>query len=261
MSTKLLRRDTLLSTGGLVILALIAVILSIMALTPPSAPSDAGSYDKDLIETATATEEPAPTQEPTEGVSVEPEPEPEPEPVVPTTKVLVIGDSYSVDSDDPAQQTWVNLIAGNESWEVVNLSAPGRGFLTAPRICDNSPCEPFPGTVEAVAAQAPDIVITFGGAADGDVPIGPAAAQYFEALRAALPEATIIALSPIAASETVPDWLPLHVQSVLSGVDAVGGLFVDLGYIGIGDSVTLSAESQSQIAATVQGALDGITQQ
>lgn len=165
----------------------------------------------------------------------------------------VVGDSNSIDE---STNTWAALVGDELAWEnVTNLSAPGRGYITTPFSCDESPCAPFDGTVEVLAEIDPDIVIVFGGAADGDVPITETAAETFADMRSALPEAEIIAISPVYSEETVPAWAPLHAASIQAGVEAAGGTYIDVGQPSLGDSGTMSAGAHAEIARIVIEAL------
>lgn len=255
--TRDLNRLTLI---GLIVLGLVAAGLSLAALlqhrTPRTAvvgtastptgqaASRAPASPRNPLETSP---EPSPTPSPT------PTPEP-PSPTAPVVTVVIVGDSHSV--GDPAT-TWVGQASGALGWtKVVNLSAPGRGFLAAPRSCDGSPCTPFGGTVAATAAEHPDVVVTFGGVADGDLSITQPAADYFQALRAALPQAKLVAISPVTTDATAPYWLTMHTDSVRTGVEAVGGIFVDVGQPGLGNGNQLSVDAQAAIARAVVDALD-----
>lgn len=163
--------------------------------------------------------------------------------------IAVVGDSNSIGG--PAD-TWAGLVGDELAWEnVTNLSAPGRGYISTPRSCDDSPCAPFGGTVEALAEVDPDIVIVFGGVADGDVPITETAAQTFADIRSALPEAEIFAISPVYSEEAVPNWAPLHAASIQAGVEAAGGTYIDVGQPALGDGETMSADAHAEIARIV----------
>ena len=228
---------------GLILLALVAAGLSVAALL----------QHRNVPSNPQPTETPSvrPVQTPTPSMtSPATTPTPSPTPTTPTNlRVVIMGDSHSV--GDPAQ-TWVGPVAEQLNWEpVVNMAAPGRGYLATPRSCDGSPCTPFGGTVSAIADQNPDVVVTFGGAADGDFSITEAAAQYFQALRSALPDATLIAISTVTTEDQAPYWVTLHGQSVQAGVEAVGGVFVNVGQPGIGNGASLSAEAQAEIARLV----------
>ena len=109
----------------------------------------------------------------------------------------------------------------------------------------------FVGTVSTIAEAEPDVVVTFGGNADGDYSLADAAGEYFAALRQALPEAAIVALSPVTTEDPAPYFLTLHSRTIRAGVEAVDGTFVDVGQPGVGDGETLSGEAQAEIAQQV----------
>lgn len=261
-----------LSVIGLVVLAVLAVGLSAAALlstrTVPAEPATNGTTAAPGVSpTSTPSEEPtseppaseepsdAPTsEEPVEEPASE-EPSPEPSKAESSdaagSTVVVIGDSYSLGDD-----SWVATAAAELGWgEVVNLSSPGRGFLTNPRSCDFEPCARFGGTVDAIAGVNPDLVVTFGGTADGDYALDDAPSNYFRALREALPDAELVALNPITGDSTAPYWLTLHAQNIRAAVEAVDGTFINIGQPGTGDGDTLTAETQGEIAQAVVDAL------
>lgn len=148
--------------------------------------------------------------------------------------------------------TWVTAAAQQLGWgKVVNLSSAGRGYLAVPGTCDFTPCTRFVGTIPVAVKSQPDLVITFGGVADGDFSITAPAANYYRALRTALPRAKIVAISPVTNETTAPFWITLHSRSIRDGVEAVGGTFVDVGQPGLGNGRALSAQAQAAIAAQV----------
>lgn len=250
---RLPRDTTRLSIVGLVVLALLAVGLSIAALRQPGrviatpAPAQSSTSVPPTASAATtASAAQTPTPAPSSPISSA---APSSTPVTPRT-VVIVGDSNSI--GEPAQ-TWVGPVAEKLGWtNVVNLSSPGRGYLSAPRSCEFSICANFAGTVPLVVASKPDLVVSFGGAADGDFSLEQPAAAYFQALRAALPNAEIVAISPVTTDAApAPFWLTLHSQSIRDGVEAVGGTFVDVGQPGLGSGDTLTAEAQAAIAQRV----------
>lgn len=161
--------------------------------------------------------------------------------------VVILGDVNSI-----GDSTWVSAAAQELGWgNVVNLSSAGRGYLAVPGQCDFAPCTRFIGTIPVVVKSQPDVVVTFGGVADGDFSITAPAANYYRALRTALPNAKIVAISPVTTESTAPFWLTLHSRSIRDGVEAVGGTFVDVGQPGLSNGKTLSAQAQAAIAAQV----------
>lgn len=166
---------------------------------------------------------------------------------------MVIGDSYSVGAPE---ETWVGTAAQALAWgEVVNLSSPGRGYVANPRSCDFEPCGTFEASIPAILEAQPTIVITFGGTADGDYGLAEATSSYYEALREALPEAELIAISPVTTEDTADYWLTLHNRTITAGVEAVDGTFIDVGQPGLGDGDELSPEAQAAIAEAITGEL------
>ncbi|MEZ7897350.1 MAG: SGNH/GDSL hydrolase family protein [Flaviflexus sp.] len=247
-------RETAKSIVLLAALAVMAIVLSYMALTSTGATVSSSETNTPTVNTESSPTDTQSEPEVNESPSEEATEEPSEAPTEPQVTVVIIGDTYSI-NDSP--ENWINPVAEELGWNIVsNLSAPGRGFVTLPRSCDNSPCEAFPGTVDAVVESQPEVVVTFGGSADGDIPIGGATDQYFQDLRAALPDAQIIALSPISSADTLPDWIPFHVANVRASVESVGGIYVDLGQPALGDGEALSAESQAEIAQAVVATLN-----
>lgn len=251
---KALRNLGTLSVLGLVLLGLLAAILSALALTrfgtveaapaPSSVPLSSPTTSSASAEQSASA--PAASASATVAVS-----SPPPSSAAPVTgpTVVVVGDSYSL--GEPSD-TWLGSAAEELGWgKVVNLSSPGRGFITAPRSCEFEPCDMFVGTVSTIAEAEPDVVVTFGGNADGDYSLADAAAEYFAALRQALPEAAIVALSPVTTEDPAPYFLTLHSRTIRAGVEAVDGTFVDVGQPGVGDGETLSGEAQAEIAQQV----------
>lgn len=247
---KAMRNLGTLSVAGLVALGLVALALSALALTRFRAleanPAPVPSPSVNVSVSSAAPSEPP--SSPAAVASPSPTPASAP-PVQNGPTVVVIGDSFSM--GDPSD-TWVGATAEELGWgPVTNLSSPGRGYLTAPRSCDFEPCANFAGSIAPFADAEPDIVVTFGGNADGDYSLADAAADYFAALRQALPEAEIVALSPVTTEDPAPYFLTLHSRTIRAGVEAVDGTFVDVGQPGIGNGEILSGEAHAEIAQQV----------
>lgn len=166
---------------------------------------------------------------------------------------MILGDRYSADR---APGVWVKKAAKKLDWtSVTNLSEAGRGYTKKPAFCDKQPCTSFEGALSTIVKADPDVVITFGGASDDDNDLSAAAMEYYAALRAALPEADLVAISPVTTQEPVPYWMSLHDQTIRAGVEAAGGTFVDVGQPGVGDGDELAAKAQKKIAKTIIGEL------
>lgn len=253
---KSLRDVSKLSAIGLILLGLTAVVLSALALTrfrpveaapapQPSRPvaSSAASSTAAAPSPSVVPSSSAPVASPSPSVTIS-SPAPATGPAV-----VVLGDSFSL--GEPSD-TWVGTAAEELGWgPVTNLSSAGRGYITVPRSCDFEPCATFAGTISAIAETEPDIVVTFGGTADGDYSLAEPAAEYFAALREALPGAELVALSPVTTEDPAPYFLTLHSRTIRAGVEAVDGTFVDLGQPGAGDGDTLSGEAHAEIAQLV----------
>ncbi|WP_176761804.1 SGNH/GDSL hydrolase family protein [Tessaracoccus oleiagri] len=163
----------------------------------------------------------------------------------------MIGDSFSL-----GEEAWVSTAAEELGWgDVVNLASPGRGYLSAPRSCDFEPCSRFGGSVDLIAQAQPELVVTFGGTADGDYALDDAPSDYFAALREALPDAELVAINPVTGDSPAPYWLTLHAKNIRAAVEAVDGTFINVGQPGAGDGDTLTAETQDEIARAVVEAL------
>ncbi len=105
---------------------------------------------------------------------------------------------------------------------------------------------PYTSRVAAVAAAKPSIVIVAGGRYDiqssnGPTQIKAGVTATFTALRAALPNATIIAENPLWSATAPPAPLALIAADVQQAVAAVGGRYLYIGQPLIGAPADLAA--------------------
>ncbi len=247
-------KESLITVVGLATLALLAAFLSIAALlhTRPT------TLDAAPVETSTPGASVQKTPLPSATPSSQPDPqETTASPGTPGTigpVAVVLGDRHSRADLDPL---WVEQVATELGWsEVVNLSDPGRGYQAAPEECSAvDTCANFSGTIDAVVAADPDLVVTFGGTADGDYDMTEQITSYYTALRRALPDAELIAISPVTSADEAEYWLTMHARNIENAVTSVGGTFVDVGQPGVGDGAELSAPAQAELADAIIDAL------
>lgn len=244
------RTTTLLSTILLVLLGLAAAGLSVLALTQHSSTIPVKAAPS-TSPTDTSTSQSEPT-EPVPTSQLSPSPQSsvgDDAPVKSGISVVILGDSHS-SSDAPG--VWVEKVAEELGWGTVdNYSSQGRGYTARPSTCDISVCSNFIGTIPAVVEKEPDVLVTLGGTADGDQDLSDVAAEYYAALREALPDVKLIAVSPVTSEDEAPYFLRLHSQTIRAGVEAVGGAFVDVGQPGIGDGDQLSEAAQDAVAQAI----------
>ena len=257
------RLTKLLSTLGLIALAILAVVLSALALRQPTVAGSVGpaspaatTGSSATSPVAATTSSAATTGAATTGATAPTLMTPSAVDETPSaTSVVIIGDENSVRDDAP---TWVDAAAAALGWtDVTNLSSPGRGYLALPSTCSFDPCGTFEQSLPGIIESDPDVVITFGGTSDGDVSLDEAIPSYYKSLRDALPDAQIVGVSPVLASDEsdAPYWLTLHRRNISAAMTSVDGVFVDAGQPGLGEGETLSAAAQQGIADAVIEAL------
>lgn len=247
-----------MSLGGLIVLALVAVGLSAAAVlsTRPVEAVPAAAEPAALASVTASKPEASPS---TSAAAASPSPSSSPSAsssqsaAATSPSVVVIGDSFSVGDTD---ESWIGKAADSLGWgKVTNLSSPGRGYIKHPRSCDLTLCSNFEGTVPLISESEPDIVITFGGTADrGNILSGPAN-RYYAALRKALPDATLVAVSPITGDSQAEDRFAQQSEAIKDAVEAVDGHFVDLGQPALGEGTTLTDATEQVIADKVAEAL------
>ena len=126
---------------------------------------------------------------------------------------------------------WTSLVAADLGWTEKNFGFGGTGYSTGGTLAGGAP---YTARIAALAATAPSIVIVAGGRFDIESPNGPTKIKAgvtatFTALRAALPNATIIAESPLWPLTKTPATLALVATDVKAAVAAVHGRYLDIG--------------------------------
>jgi hypothetical protein len=126
---------------------------------------------------------------------------------------------------------WTSLVAADLGWTEKNFGFGGTGYSTGGTLAGGGP---YTARIAALAATAPSIVVVAGGRFDIESPNGPTRIKAgvtatFTALRAALPNATIIAESPLWPLTKTPATLALVATDVKAAIAAVHGRYLDIG--------------------------------
>jgi acyl-CoA thioesterase-1 len=142
---------------------------------------------------------------------------------------LAIGDSVMKGYGVPAGQSWLDLLATQQRWSLVDRSCNGAGFIhVAPADCKTN----LPGVIAAGAPLAPQFVIVSGSANDfgtNNVQLQAVTNQAFATLRSEFPAARIIALRVAWGDRTPPGKVAIIDAQVRAAATAVHGQFVDFG--------------------------------
>ncbi|MDN3496514.1 SGNH/GDSL hydrolase family protein [Planococcus sp. APC 4015] len=197
-------------------------------------------------------------------------------PVAPPTVAVFVGDSYTAGAGSE-RGGFVPIVARGREWQAINLGRGGTGFVTKPGqdpaqaqvACGSDYCESYIEMIPAAVEADPDVVFVSGGR--NDVGTDPALAadaveEFFDALRAGLPDARLIVLSPLWDSDEPPSELALLATAVRSSALAVGAEYVDIGqplqgrldYIS-DDGVHPDDAGYAAIATAVSAALNAIS--
>ncbi|GAA5193129.1 hypothetical protein GCM10023346_17010 [Arthrobacter gyeryongensis] len=110
------------------------------------------------------------------------------------TTVAFIGDSYTpgTGAGNPANR-WTTKLSVDMSWSEVNLGKGGTGYFNAGSSVN------YRGVIPDAVSSKPAIVLVAGGGNDlgfGVQRFGPSVDAFYAALRKALPDAKIVAVSP-----------------------------------------------------------------
>lgn len=166
-----------------------------------------------------------------------------------------IGDSIAIGYGVPADDAWPLLVAKRLGWDLTDLADSASGFTRK-----GGSSHTFDDQVSAVIRLRPDIVVV--GATRNDVDAPPAtlkaaATSALERLRAALPDARIIGVSPIWGADAPTAQLGSVRATVRTAVLDVGGSWVDIGQPFTGhpelliDSKHPTVDGQEEVATAV----------
>lgn len=146
---------------------------------------------------------------------------------------VFIGDSYTVGAGSEIAGSGFPAILGEaRGWQVVNLAVSGTGYVRAHAAgyCPEGGCPAYAGVIDDAVAADPDVVVVSGGRNDlGLEDIDAAVADFFQQLRAALPEPRIVVTSPLWDDSATPPELVAMRETVARESQRVGAELVDLG--------------------------------
>jgi lysophospholipase L1-like esterase len=180
---------------------------------------------------SSAAPEPSPTPTPTASGSAVPLPSPSPSAESDEPVAVFLGDSYTEGwgATEPSTR-WSAIVAAESDWVEVNQGQGGTGFVTTAGLggCGLDFCPTYLDRVPDVIAANPDIVVIAGGQNDlvslSNDPDAVRAAvnETYDLIRAALPDARIIAVGPSIAqpNHALINELDTWVQAIAERVDA-----------------------------------------
>ncbi|MDQ0241155.1 SGNH/GDSL hydrolase family protein [Arthrobacter bambusae] len=158
-------------------------------------------------------------------------PSPQPTPTY-LTMTGFLGDSYTAgDGGASKSERWTTLVAQKRNWVETNAGFGGTGYGTAGRLTGGAP---YADRVPALVNAEAKLVIVSGGRNDltektSAAQVAAGITKTFTDLRKGLPNARIIALSPLWDSTAAPSGLAAIGDEVKAAVEGVGGQYVDLG--------------------------------
>jgi hypothetical protein len=143
-------------------------------------------------------------------------------------RTVFLGDDYTAGVGASASdKSWTHLVAQSLALTPTIVGEPGAGYaLPSPQHRN------YLALVDAAVAAHPDVVVVSGGRNDTHDDMSTLrddAAQLFQRLHRRLPGATIIALAPWWGDSAHPKALDEIAAAVRSGVQGVGGTYVDPG--------------------------------
>ena len=242
--------------GVLTVAAVAAAGYALTRNTDPNGAAIAASYTPPALEYSGA---PAPSASATPSVEASVTPTPTATAAATPPRVVFLGDGYtaSVDATDSAHG-FPALVGHAENWNVSVVSCSGAGYVA------NGTCgTDYAGLIPKVVADKPSIVVVTGGR--NDTPdyqqSASAADSFYSQLTAALPSATVYAISPVWDSTQGQAPLGTVQASVKAAASAHGATYVDIGEPLKGHPEMISSgvmpndAGYAAIASAIEGAL------
>jgi acyl-CoA thioesterase-1 len=146
-------------------------------------------------------------------------------------RVAYLGDSYTVGTGaTTAADGWVSLLDDVFGWRGMNLGCGGSGYVSPGGSCGKT----YDERIADVVASRPDAVVVSGGLNDArntdDLnELKLEIDRTFADLRAALPDAEIVAVSPVWGAGRTPPTITIMGAVVETAVAKVDGTFLDIG--------------------------------
>ncbi len=186
---------------------------------------------------------------------------PDAAPTAGTVTVVTIGDSIMAGYGLDPSTAWPALLASETGADVANLACSGAGFAT-PGSCGTD----FGGLLEQATALRPRYVILQSSSNDEGVStqtLEDATTATVEAVHQDLPGATIVGLSTIwKDADSAPEVVQVSSDALRTAVDAVGGVYIDLGQplsstgdLMQADQIHPTAEGQQDLSTAIGAAL------
>lgn len=146
--------------------------------------------------------------------------------VAPAVRVAFLGDDYTVgDGASTASKSWTRLVARSLNLSAVDVGGSGAGYAK-----QSSGRKTYASLVSAVVAAEPEVIVVSGGrndVADDADTLMTATKALFAELHSKIPDATLIAIAPWWGDSAQPPELSPVEAAVKSGVESVGGTYLD----------------------------------
>ncbi len=146
--------------------------------------------------------------------------------------VAFIGDSYTFGTGAKNRlNRWSTQVSNQLGWQEANFGKGGTGYISISQQC-SGPCTTYGGTIEEAKAASPSMVFVTGIRNDASLApqdLDSAIGDFYPALRAALPDAKIVAISPIWDANQPPARIADIGDRIRESVEGVGGTYLDIG--------------------------------